>query len=159
MEQVPTEKSRLLFSVLTLGLGIITIVESRSLPFGSITKIESGFFPIVFGVIIIVLSLIMIFTASFSLYKNTKTNTENADTTSGINFRGLFIMIAIFILFAILSYGIGYLFASAVALALAGYFYGLRKWRLLSLVVFTSPTTWFIFERLLEVSLPSGAWL
>ena len=59
-------KARGLSALLYLAVGQVTVWQSRSLPFGSLKAIKAGFFPQVFGIVLVLLSvtlLLQLFTA------------------------------------------------------------------------------------------------
>lgn len=155
MTQGQINKARLVFALLSFCFGLICLWGARTLPMGELNAIKPGFFPIVFSLAVIILSLIMIASLAVSIRQAAKTE-QKEEKAPGSNFRGLGAMIGVFALYVALSYVIGYLLATAVAMALCGYLFGLKRWRLVALVALTAPTTWFFFEYLLDVSLPDG---
>jgi hypothetical protein len=155
-------RARLITALLFLALGLITLWQSYGLPFGSLRLLKPGFFPTVFGGLLIALSVLML----AGLYKDRpkeraaageEKSEENEDEP--VHWRGLLSFIGIFALFLAVSYALGFVVAMLVAMAGAGFVLGLRGWRLAVLAIATTAAIWLIFDLWLGVSLPPGIWL
>lgn len=157
MIRISTEtKARLTFAILTLVLGILAIIGAGSLPFGTISRIQPGFFPMIFGILVVFFSVLMIVQVLAQIKKETGPHSEQEE--SELNLRGMGMMSVVFIVYVLLSYTVGYVLATAFALAGSSYLLGLRGWKLVALILIATSVTWFFFETLLGIRLPSGMW-
>lgn len=177
-------RTRMITAILTLTLGLLTLWQSRDLPFGSISNIRPGFFPVIFGSILTLLSLILLITVIRERFKSkdsasieqtkTETSAESVDHLSAaeavkaaedaendddtFNFKGVSAMTGVFFLFIVLTYLFGYTLASAVCVAAAGFLLGLRRWKVVWLGLATALVTWLVFEKWMGIPLPDGLW-
>lgn len=70
-------KARALSALLFLAVGLVTVWQSRSLPFGSLKAIKAGFFPQVFGIVLVLLSVTLLL-QSFTARKRSTATAEAA---------------------------------------------------------------------------------
>ncbi|WP_010277686.1 tripartite tricarboxylate transporter TctB family protein [Paenibacillus senegalensis] len=177
-------RTRMITGTLTLILGLLTLWQSRGLPFGSISNLRPGFFPIIFGSLLTLLSLILLISLFWERFKNknleqtppakTVTSAESIDNLNAaeavkaaeeaendddtFNLKGVAAMTGVFALFVVLTYLLGYTLASAVCVAAAGFLLGLRRWKILWLGIGTALVTWLVFEKWMGIPLPDGLW-
>lgn len=179
-------RTRTITATLTLIMGLLTLWQSRDLPFGSLSNIRPGFFPIIFGSILTLLSLIMLFSLirdralgrvgqealqEDAEKEHTPESVENLNAAEAVkaaedaesdgdsfNVKGVSAMTGVFALFILLTYLLGYTVASAVCVAAAGYLLGLRRWKVLYLGIATAIITWLVFEKWMAIPLPDGLW-
>jgi len=151
-----TLRARLITALLFAILGILALVGSNQLNFGTLNKIGPGFFPTIFGWLTIILSIALALFSyrSFKLGKET----EKEDEEEPIHLKGAFTFIGIFIVFVICTYAFGFIIASFLSVGLAGYVLNLRKLPLLALAVFTTLAIWLLFDLWLGITLPTSIW-
>lgn len=148
--------SRILTALLMLGAGIITRIETAGLPFGTLKRIGSGFFPTLFGNLMIILSIIML-VSLFVAYRRGQVNqVETEDNITSM--KGFGVFLAILAGFITINHFAGFIIASLVAIFAAGYALGLKGWRLGVLTAATTLVIWLVFDLWLMLSLPSGVW-
>lgn len=152
-------RARVFTALLLFVLGIVTLWQSGDLPFGTLNRIQAGFFPISFGSIMSVLSLAMLWSLYWNKKKGAVTEEASDEEEEPVHLRGAFTIIGIFVLFVLVTYAFGFLAASVVAMAAAGYVLGLKNWRLAALSAGTTAAVWLIFDVWLGISLPHGSWL
>lgn len=75
-------KARLISASLFLLVGILTLWQSWSLPFGTIRAIKAGFFPQVFGALLVILSSAMLIQLFVTRNKNDSAE-SSADQSAG----------------------------------------------------------------------------
>jgi hypothetical protein len=151
--------ARLITALLLLVSGFVVLWESYDLPFGTLNRIQAGFFPNLFGGLMSALSLVLLWQLYRSKKKGFVTKNASDEEEEPVNLRGAFIFTGILVLFVLVTYGFGFLAASVVSIAAAGYALGLKNWRLAVLAIGTAAVVWLIFDIWLGVSLPRGMWL
>lgn len=151
-----TFRARLITALLFAILGILALIGSNNLAFGSLQKIGPGFFPTIFGWLTIILSIAL----SIFSYRSFKLGIEEheKDEVEPLHLNGAFTFIGIFVLFVLCTYAFGFIIASFLSVGLAGYVLNLRKFPLLSLAVLTTFAIWLIFDLWLGVTLPTSIW-
>lgn len=147
--------SRLITAILMLVIGIIVRVDTSNLPFGSLKRIQSGFFPTVFGNLMIVLSLLMLITLIMQYVKK-QVNKPEEDENPTHSLKGFALFLGIMIGFLVINYLVGFVIAVFFALIASGYALGLKGWRLLALGVITTVLIWLVFDVWLMLYLPTG---
>lgn len=151
--------SRIITGVLFLAAGIVTRVESTNLAFGSLKRIGPGFFPIIFGNLLIALSVILL--ASLWLqYRRGQVIREDAEAVAEVktSVKGFLVFLGIMIGFLIINHFAGFIIATLFAILASGYALALKGWRLALLAVATTLVIWLVFDLWLMLSLPSGIW-
>jgi len=152
-------RARVITALVLLVLGIVVLWQCRDLPFGTLNRMQAGFFPILFGCLMSGLSLAMLCNLYRSRKNGAVTDDGSHEDEEPVHLRGALAFVAIFVLFVLVTNAFGFLAASVVAMAAAGYVMGLRNWRLAVLSVGTAAVIWIIFDVWLGLSLPHGAWL
>lgn len=148
--------ARILTAFLMLGAGIVTRIQTAGLPFGTLKRIGSGFFPTLFGNLMIILSLCML-VSLFVAYRRGQVNpVETEDIITSL--KGFGVFLAILIGFILVNHFAGFIIASLLAVFAAGYALGLKGWRLWVLTAATTLVIWLVFDLWLMLSLPSGVW-
>src|SRR5690606_33546827 len=95
-------RARLITALLFLFLGLLALWQSANLPFGSLSHIRSGFFPIVFGSLLTGLSLVYLAILFWSRYKG-KVEQEKAEGEDAVHLSGFLAFLGIFVLFLLLT--------------------------------------------------------
>ena len=156
-------RARIITALLLFVAGLVVLWEASDLPLGTLNRIRAGFFPTVFGVLMVILSVLMIVRESWSRKKSVDPKNDAAvDTDSDegpVNLKGAAIISGIFVLYVLMIDLLGFLAASFVGTVALGYVLGLKNWRLIVLSVGTVLTIWLIFDIWLDLSLPRGMWL
>ena len=141
-------KSSVVAAVFLLG-GVWICVEALQVPFGSLRMPGAGFFPMVLGVALGVLALIL-----FGLgWAGREADSERVwpDTPD------VLYVTAILVLSAWLFERAGFLISMAFFLAVSIKVLGRgRWWTALATAVVGSVTSYWVFGRLLQISLPGG---
>ncbi|WP_213529731.1 tripartite tricarboxylate transporter TctB family protein [Paenibacillus cisolokensis] len=151
-------RARMIAALLFMLAGLLTLWQSRGLRFGTLNHIQAGFFPVVFGGLLTVLSILMLAGLLLTLRRGRAADRE----TNGhepVFSRGSLAILGVFILFVVLTYGFGFLLSSFITLWAIGYLLGLRSWRLMMLALFTTASIWLIFDWWLGIYLPPGVWI
>ncbi len=141
-------KRDMIGGVLLILIGIGVIIWSIRLQVGTLLRPLSGFFPLLVGFMIIVLSLILFVRGWLGRGK--------APQAFG-NWQRPTIMVAGLAIYAVVLDPLGYIpstiFISAVALRILE----VRSWKVISLSsLVLSVTVYFLFTRVLGVELPAG---
>jgi hypothetical protein len=149
-------RARVITALLLLAAGFIALWGSRDLPFGTLNRIQAGFFPTVFGCLLSGLSLVFLASVLWNRKRGSASADGSQEEDEPVNLRGALLFIGIFVLFVLVTIVFGFLAASVLALAAAGYVLGLKGWRLIVLSVGTTAVVWLLFDLWLGLSLPTG---
>ena len=148
--------ARIVTGLLFLILGIIVRINTADLPFGSLKRIQSGFFPTVFGNLMIFLSVVMLISLVAQYRRGAAYEKEEEDIKQSlIGFGKFFVIILGFI---VINYFAGFNVATFIALLASGYVLDLKGWRLALLAAVTTFIIWIVFDIWLMLSLPTGIW-
>ncbi|WP_020619380.1 tripartite tricarboxylate transporter TctB family protein [Paenibacillus daejeonensis] len=150
-------RARIITASLALVLSIMTLWQTWDLPMGTMRAVKTGFFPKVFGVLLLVLSIGMLYQLYLARHDRRQA-AEGADSEESVNLRGLVGFSALFVIFVVLCYTAGFLIAAVVSVLGGGFLLGLRKWKLFLLAGGTALMSWLLFDQWLGISLPSGMW-
>ncbi|MFS0724148.1 tripartite tricarboxylate transporter TctB family protein [Paenibacillus sp. 1P07SE] len=150
-------RARVITASLALVLSILTLWQTWELPMGTMRAVKTGFFPKVFGVLLLALSIGMLFQLYLARHDKRQA-AEGADSEESVNLRGLVGFSTLFVLFVILSYTAGFVAAAFVSVFGGGFLLGLRGWKLFLLAGATGLISWFLFDQWLGISLPGGMW-
>lgn len=146
--------ARTITAIFMLVIGVIVRIDTADLAFGSLRRIQSGFFPTVFGNLLIVLSLFMLITLIWAYIKG---NVNEPDTENHKHsLKGFAIFLVIMAAFVVVNYFVGFIIAIFVALLASGFSLGLKGWRLILLGVITTVLIWLVFDVWLTLYLPTG---
>lgn len=151
-------RARIITALLFLFLGLLALWQSANLKFGSLSHIRAGFFPIVFGSLLVGLSLLLLISLIRARIKGNVMQAK-AEGEDAVHLSGFFAFVGIFALFIIVSYFAGFIPATFVAMMISSYLLGLKGWRNFVLAFITTGFIWLVFDIWLKISLPVGIWL
>lgn len=148
--------SRIITGVLLLVAGIIARVESTNLAFGSLKRIGPGFFPILFGNLLIALSIMLLISLWIQHRRGQVDQDDAEDVKTSV--KGFLVFLAIMVGFYIINHFAGFIIATFIAMLASGFALELKGWRLGLLAAITTLVIWLVFDLWLMLSLPSGIW-
>jgi putative tricarboxylic transport membrane protein len=138
-----------IFSSAMIALGLYVIFTARTFPEGTGGVLGPGFFPILLGIMLIGLSALQLF----------NTRKEKAETTAFFTESTKRVLLACLIIIGYMA-GIaifGFLISTPLFLLGIMWFFSVRKWKtLLISSIATTAILYFVFQKFLSVSLPTG---
>lgn len=140
-----------LFGCLILAFGIIALVGSMQLGFGSLSQPGSGLFPFFAGLMIVIAAPIAIVNSIVGR------GSESEFILKKDGFRTLAGMIVVFAGWILAMPALGYVVVTFAAVLVLARLLGLEGWlKPLALSVATALATYVLFDRLLYLDLPRG---
>jgi hypothetical protein len=140
-----------------LILGIAYLADNSRLPMGSAAKPGAGLFPLLVGISLLGLSLALFIT---SLKGKGISEKDQEPFPEGKDRRRVLAVAVSLALFALLLNPLGYGLCSAALMAAILRLLGLRSWgRIILISVVTAAVSFCLFDFLLGVPLPKGAFL
>ncbi|MDA8125673.1 MAG: tripartite tricarboxylate transporter TctB family protein [Deltaproteobacteria bacterium] len=144
------------FFWLAIGLGL-SVWTLTSYKIGSLTQPETGYLPLILGIILILLSLILII-GQFQNAPGASGSDEPAAAAPLVGWRVAYTVL-VMVVAALFFEQVGYLltFFALVVLLMKGV--ARQSWtRVLATALLTTVAVYIVFVRLLEVQLPRGFW-
>ena len=140
-----------------LILGIAYLADNSRLPMGSAAKPGAGLFPLLVGISLLGLSLALFI---WSLKGKGISAKDQEPFPEGKDRRRVLAVAVTLALFALLFNPLGYGLCSAALMAAILRLLGLRSWgRILLISIGTAAVSYYLFDFLLGVPLPKGAFL
>ncbi len=147
---------------LLVGLGmllfaIVFYVFTYHFPSNELERVRGdvgpGFFPRLFLAALAAESLFLILTSTVKITKYKEYEKQKVKLFQGLPF----IMLALFILYIVLCFLIGYIPATIIYMCLTFYILGVRSiWQLAIISPAITMATYYLFQGLLDVYLPTG---
>jgi putative tricarboxylic transport membrane protein len=135
------------------GLAVATVAFGSKLPFGKLSSPQAGFFPLLIGVLLAVLSLIL-FGQAFKGRHERRTPVPTKPAPGG---KPLFLTIGGLFAFTFCFEYLGYLISTFLFMAFLLEAIGSKKWWIMLLVAFfTTLISYLLFGVFLNTPLPSG---
>jgi len=132
----------------------ITIKSIFSLGLGSLKDPGAGFFPLIVGSGLSVLSLVILARAFFAKAEDDRSIKE---LWSGLNWPKVFYTIGVLVIYPMILDWVGFLLTSLFILALLCIGIEPKKWKLgIGLSIIASVCSYILFDRVLQVQLPRG---
>lgn len=158
-------RARFAVTLLFLGVGLLALWQAKGLPFGTISFVRAGFFPKVFGALVVILSVLVLGELLRARRKRsveaTPAETDAPPQNQDEPRHGgrVALMSGVFFLYPVLAVTTGHLVASVVSLWAAGFLLGVRNpWKLGLMAISVALVTWYIFANWLSVPLPTPFW-
>lgn len=138
-----------------LLVSVCYLFGAFKLPFGTAAQPGSGFFPLLTGIALSIITSVLVVTSFLRFSKNT--DVKMKEFPAGNDLYRVVTLIIVFIFFALLLKWTGFVFCSFFTLAITFKVFGLKdlhKIFIISLIF--SICFFFFFSSLLEVPLPVG---
>ncbi|MFC1815728.1 tripartite tricarboxylate transporter TctB family protein [Thermodesulfobacteriota bacterium] len=139
-------------SIILLAIAMTILLETRKLPIGSPSSPNMGFWPLILGVLLAILSLLLI-------WKAIKEKGEERSISEEISAspKGPILALGALFAFAFLFEFLGYMICTFLLLSFLLFTFSTQKWWLSLLVAFISSiVSYLMFVRLLGAPLPVG---
>jgi putative tricarboxylic transport membrane protein len=164
------KKNEFAVGIILFIFGVATIILSLRMEIGSIRSIGTGFFPLLLGILLMILSLVYILKL-FIIYKksqikiesNAKKNMNNKIKPAGFfnnipeGSRNTLFSFIIMILAAFFINILGYLLTSFLLMTAFLRLLGIKKLYLLLIIsVITASSSYLLFVKILKIALPKG---
>ena len=142
-------------SIVLIALACGTLWLASDLPLGSLSSPQTGFFPLILGALLLILSIILL---GESLTREKRQALPSWTTVGG--WRTLLLTGGILFAVAVLFELIGYIAAVAIIMLFLLRTIGKRKWPVVLLISGASALGFFlVFGYLLKIPLPQGIWM
>lgn len=142
--------------VVLLVLAVTTFVEVSKLPTGSAVSPQTGFFPLIIGIILGILSLIRLGQAVIGRTER-EDSLKIAWTAGSVGWRSLGSTVLCLFLYGLFFEYLGYLVSTFLLIALIVRAVGTKKWGTILAIAFISDSvSYLIFCILLQCQLPAG---
>ncbi len=168
-------RARFAVALIFLGVGVLTLWQAQELPFGTVSLIRAGFFPKVFGVLVVFLSFLVCGQLLRARFVRTVEAPSSSDSSSGegpdesgdqavdqtgsSHWAHVWLMSGVFFLYPALATLAGHVVAATATLAASGYLMGVRTlWKLGVMAISIALATTIIFGEWLAVPLPTPFW-
>jgi putative tricarboxylic transport membrane protein len=139
-------------SIILLAIAMAIILEAKKLPFGTLGSPNMGFFPLILGTLLAILSVILFGQAT----KEKGEGSILTGVTSG-SWKKIGLAAVALFAFAFLFEFLGYMISTFLLIAFLSLAIGSQKWWLAILAAFiSSVVSYLIFGLLLGASLPAG---
>lgn len=141
-------------SVWLLAGLFITFMSLFSLKVGTVRNPGPGFFPLIVGFVLTVLSLIILMRA---IIGKEGENRGLSELWANLNWPKMFYAIGVLAIYPIILEMVGFLLTTFLVLTLLCIGIESKKWRLgISLSFVSSLCSYLLFDRILQVQLPRG---
>lgn len=145
-------KRNLISSIVLIALAIAILVNAGQLPFGNLWAPAAGFFPVILGALLAILSLILLVQAM----KGKKEEASLFDMTSG-RWEKIGLSVGGLLAFTVFVEHLGYIISSFLLVAFLMRAVEPQKWSLVIVVAFfSSLVAYLVFGSWLDTPLPKG---
>jgi len=145
------KKSDLILSLILLALALVTLVETSKLPIGNLSSPHVGFFPLIIGIVLAILSSLLLISAIG------KRGIKEKLWVNPGGWKPLGLTVGSLFLFAIFFERVGYLVCSFLFVAFLMAMPGTKKWWVILIYAFSSTFAFYLlFDLFLNTQLPSS---
>ncbi len=149
------KKDEAIAGVVIFLFGLITTVLSLRMPVGSFRMAGTGMFPLILGILLMILSGTSVLKIFFQ-GKDKKTKKE-ASIESSESLMQLILFFGVMVLATLFFNRLGYLLTSLLLMLALLRTLGVKKWTfILPLSLMTAIACYFLFVRWLQIPLPKG---
>lgn len=146
------KQRELVSSIILLTIGMTILLETRKLPIGSLSEPSTGFFPLILGVLLTILSLLLLGKA----IEEKSGGTSKGEVKSG-SLKRVGLAVAALFAFAYLFEPLGYMICIFLLISFLLLTIGSQKWWIaITVGLISSLCSFLLFDLLLDVRLPMG---